>query len=775
MGPPIVQLVTIYGAGLWVGLVFLVPTWIISVLAVTSLAGLVQAVRKWSVVLVLAFLLGFATGSSLARLGNSRCKAVWRSGSHVAMVRLADRPGSRGRTRATILTSHEGCTGALLLRTSRDSIPAGSRALIVGTYRGHGVFRAGSIRLLRGGRSYRYAVRDKIAGRIRSLFGERSPLVGALVLGGRADIERGIRRDFANAGLAHLLAISGLHVGIVAAWIMILVRGLGGRRSAWLLSAVVVWCYVALLGFPASATRAAAFLTILGLAKVRQRHPPPSAVLAVALLMVLAVDGTAVRSVGAWLSAAAVWGTQVGARALSRPRLLGASIGATLATAPITAYAFGAVAPVGIVANLVAIPLAGVAVPGVFASLLLGGPVARGTGFVLALMERWAGLAGRLPGGHLSGDPGVAFAVPWLVVLVAATLIWVKGPPWVIGRRRVLLGVTAASWLFFTVSATSDRRDRGRLAIYVLNVGQGDAIALHTPRGAWVLVDGGPRGPESDAGRRVVLPFFRRHNVHHLSSLIASHGDADHLGGIPAVLRELDPDVVLDPGQPLGTSLYSEYLAAVDEMGSDWRPAREGDVLSVDSVAFQVLHPSAAWIATHFEPNENSVVLRVTYRCFTALLSGDIGWPAESVLVNRVGEVDFLKIGHHGSAGSTAPIWLDSLRPTVAVVSVGQNRYGHPSPEVMERLRARGIALFRTDRGGTVTLRTDGRYLEVSQEERRTAMEELKCLIPPSSRSKGFSSNRSACTRWQPASLPICSTTSRSQRRSYPATSDEPA
>ncbi len=773
VGPPIVQLVALYGAGLWVGLVFLVPVWVISILAGVGVMAVAQAARSWRLTLVAATVVGLATGALLARTSGGECRTVWRSGPQAVLVRLGDRPGRRGRTTATVLAAPIACGGTLLLRMDQDSIPSGARALIVGTYRGYGVFRVGSIRILKGGRSPRYMVREAIGRRIQTLFGDRSPLVEAMVLGNRGSIEPEVRSSFADAGIAHLLAISGLHVGIVAAWILLLVRRLGARKSGWLVSALVVWCYVALLGFPASAARAAGFVTILGVAKTRQRHPSPSAVLAVALLLVLAVDGEAARSVGAWLSGAAVWGTHIGSRAMRRHRLLGASFGATLITAPITAFAFGAVAPVGIATNLVAIPLAGLAVPGVFASLVLGGPIARGTGFVLALIERVAALGASVPGGHISGEPGVGFAAPWFVLSVVMIWILAKRPPWVVVRQRVMLASAIASWFFLSVSITSGRDGAGKLTIHLLNIGQGDAIAIHTPRGSWLLVDGGPRILDSDAGRRVVLPFFRRQKVRRLSIVVTSHGDADHLGGIPVVIRELEPALVLDPGQPLGTSLYLEYLAAIDEMGSEWRPARAGDVFTVDSVSFEILHPSSGWMATQFDANENSVVLRVSYGCFTALLTGDIGWPVESTLVARVGEVDFLKIGHHGSAGGTSGVWLDSLRPRVAAVSVGRNRYGHPSPQVLTRLRDRGIPLFRTDQGGTVTLRTDGRYLEVAQKQHRTATEALGCLIQPSLQSNDSSSSRSGCTRKPRVSLPICSTTSRSLPRSYPDTSDE--
>jgi competence protein ComEC len=585
-------------------------------------------------------------------------------------------------------------------------------------------------------------------------------LVEAVVLGRRGSIDPGLKANFVNSGLAHILAISGLHVGVLAGWFFLLARHLGGKRNAWWWSAIAVWCYVAMLGFPAPATRAAAFVSILGLAKVRQRHPPPGAVLAVALIMVLAVDPSAATSVGAWLSAAAVWGTRAGTESLPRFRLLGASVGATLATAPITAWVFGAVAPIGVIANLAAVPLAGVAVPGIFLSLIVGDFVAAGTGLVLAAIEWIAYIGSAVPGGYLSGVPGPTFALPWIVVLVAAIWMRHRRPSVAVIRIRMLSAAAAVSWGLAVLSIGSVRERSPDLVLHFLSVGQGDAIAIRTPRGSWVLIDGGPRWQGGDAGRSVVLPFFRRQGVTGLEVVFVSHGDADHLGGVPAVVEALAPGLVLDPGQPLGTGLYLEYLEALDGIGSDWRAARTGDVVTVDSVTFEVIHPSSQWVEGQLSPNENSLVLRVSYGCFSALLTGDVGQPAESAILDQVGQADVLKVGHHGSAGSTTSEWLGAVSPRVAVISVGNNTYGHPAPAVLDRLESRQIRTYRTDLGGAVTVRTDGRYFQIVQHEPKGLTEALRCLIQPLLRLNDSSWSRSACTRKPAVSLPSCSTTS---------------
>jgi len=645
-------------------------------------------------------------------------------------------------------------------------VPGGSRVVAVGVSRDPVVFHVSRVRVLRGGRSARYALRDLLARRIAVLYGARAPLVNALILNGTEDLDPTLRRQFADAGVAHLLSISGLHVGIMAGWAVLLLRRFTRRRTAMAAGAVLAWGYVIMIGSPAPAVRAAAFVSITAAARLFQRHPSPGVVLTVAALVVMVVDPGAATSVGAWLSVAALWGSDLGSRAVpaawrERPGALltGASLGATLATAPITALTFGAVAPVGIVANLVAVPLGSLAVPAVFASLAVSW-MASGAGLALAGTERVAAMAAAIPGGHVNGPPGLGFAAPWCALLAVAWWARHRRPTWVVARRRLLASAAVGGWIAVALPLAGFDSSRGLLEIDVLDVGQGDAIAIRSPEGQWALIDAGPRTPAGDAGQSVVLPFLRRRGVEHLSVVIVSHVHADHLGGVPAVERALQPELVLESGQPAPTPLYLEQLATVDAGGMPWRAARAGDTLVLGSVRLAVLHPTDSWVSTHDDPNEDSVVLWLRYGDFDALLTGDIGFPAESALMAHVGPVEVLKVGHHGSAGSSSAAWLDHLRPRVAVISVGKdNRYGHPAPATLGRLRERGIVVRRTDQGGTVTIRSDGRYFWVTREGPTSLPERLRCLITHWSPSNGSSSARKNCTAEPPVSFPTSSTT----------------
>jgi competence protein ComEC len=568
-------------------------------------------------------------------------------------------------------------------------------------------------------------LRTALAGASRALYGARASLVDALILGRRGGIDPDLQQRFADAGLVHLLSISGFHVGLITAWLFLVGRLLrAGRSRALILSAVVSVLYVAFLGWPAPATRAAALAVVATRCRLTQRHVHADSLLAATCLMVLLLDPWAILDLGGWLSASALWGASRFSRWTDHAfgtgfiwRTLGSSLGATLATAPITAAALGTVALAGLVLNFVAIPIAALAVPGVLASLILYPIVpvaaqafAAGSGFALHLLELSAIAGAAIPGGHIRVEPGHAVAVlPWLTVLAVA--LWIMGFRNTIGEAGRRLGwvVTASVWVTLVSRAPHGSGASGRdLTLHFLDVGQGDAAVLRTPGGHWVVVDAGPAGDRNDAGRRVVAPFLSSHGVRSLALVVISHAHADHLGGAPSVLSRFRAGLVLEPGAMVADARYTAFLRLLDSSGVSWHPVHGGERFTLDGVSFSVLHPIPGWSHWGEDLNEDSLVLLVEYGGFQALLAGDAGFPAESAMGGKLGPVDVLKVGHHGSRGSTGDAWLGTLHPRVAVISVGRNDYGHPSPVTLARLARSATEVHRTDREGTITVTTDG-------------------------------------------------------------------
>jgi competence protein ComEC len=715
--PPILYLAIAFAAGLLPalnGVEMRVTAWCV-------LAGVAVVYRRAPLAAALGIMLvaGTLWGGAAVRERADSCVGMWSApgprpgATRATIIRLLDPAAAAG---AVVEATGQGatCRGTLVIRWPPGHAARGGTTWVVaGRFlgdAGHGVLVARRVRPLDDTPRGRGALRDRIAERSRRLFGTRAPLVDALVIARRADLAAELRERYTRSGLAHLLSISGLHVAFFAAWLnVLLVRLRLGSRTRFVAGTLVMFAYVWLLGFPAPATRSAAMLALLDVARLRQRVVAPRGLIALTALCVLWADPWAVESIGAWLSVAAVaaviWAGRATERSPKIVRLLAPAAAATLLTAPLTAYAFGTVAPIGVLANLAAIPLAGIAVPGLMAALLLSSTwLAAGAGLCLALLDLVAQTAASIPGGHFVMIEGWRAAALWTGVLVAGWWLW-NAPRrrWLIGARvasiAAVLSLTTLYHAFTRLSVCSC------LTVSFLDVGQGDAVALRSPAGRWLLVDGGPRGPQGDAGRRVVVPFLRSHGATQLAAIIATHAHLDHFGGLPAVLEAFDPAFVLEPGQAVPDAGYLGFLGAVESDGAEWRPARQGDRLELDGVTIDVLSPDSAWVAGQTDLNESSVVLLVTYGETRLLLAGDAGVPTEAHLAGRVGHVAVLKVGHHGSRGATSDRWLDELDPQDAVISVGaKNRYGHPAPETLVRLREHGVTVLRTDERGTITL-----------------------------------------------------------------------
>lgn len=739
MRPPILFTMA-YGAGLATGLLhFGGPACVIAI----ALGCALLRPKPVITLLIAAALLGRLSGEIAWSAEAHRCAARLPPVPMHLSVRVLEAVDSTGGL-LDVQPIGAGCSRTVLARwPPRYPADAGLVAEVSARWvprpgrlgRPSGTLVVSEVRKISGTPSLMARLRTGLTRTSRTLYGERASMVDALILGRRGGIDRALQDRFAQSGLVHILSISGFHVGVITAWVFLIGRLMRLRRSRALgFAAAVSAAYVGFLGWPAPATRAAALGVLLVESRVRQRCVETNSLLAATCLCVLLVDPWAIGDLGAWLSASALWGASTFSRWTDRTlgatvwaRTLGSSVGATLATAPITAGALGAVAVIGIVLNFLAIPLAAVAVPGVLASLLaypilpeVARALAGGAGLGLHLLELLATFGSAVPGGHTIEPTGLRSAIPWVLVLLISL--------WCIAKRNTLAeavrrwswtGVAALWFTLFWAGAPGAANTGSGLALHFLDVGQGDAALLRTPGGRWILIDAGPRSEHGDAGRRVVVPFLASHGARALALAIVSHAHADHLGGVPSVLDRFRAGLVIEPGEQVADPLYYGFL---DELASDairWHAGRTGEHFALDGVSFTVLHPDPAWSGWGEDVNEDSLVLLVEYGAFQALFAGDAGFSAEAEMRSRTRAVDFLKVGHHGSRGSTGDEWLDSLRPRAAVISVGQNRYGHPSPQTLRRLLRHRVEVWRTDRDGTVTVTTDGVRMTVQAREHR--------------------------------------------------------
>lgn len=635
-----------------------------------------------------------------------------------------------------------GCAVAVRVTVDDGRASAGARVTVRGIVAGgvHAlVVRQARVTPMGGG-STLVAWRAAIGREIDALFASDAPLARALVIADMGSVAPDVRDRFADAGLVHLLSVSGLHVSLVATaleLVLVAARMPRGRAAAWAVGAVGT--YVLMIGAPAPAVRAGAMLGVAFASRALQRPTSPWAVLALGGTLPLLVDPLAAMDAGYQLSMAGMASLvagrgvarralagRVGGHALGAARELVVSVVASLVTAPIVAWWFARVSLVGPIANLAAGPIVAALQPALFLAIVLAPVpalahvVARGARVLMALLDVVARGAAAVPHASLVVAPSTGVAI--VAGLAAVGLIAACAARRADTRTHAAI-VAVACLAAIAWTPLLPARATGEIELHVLDVGQGDAIALRTPRGRWVLFDAGRTWRGGDAGRSTILPFLRRHGGA-LAAFVLSHPHADHVGGAPAILSALHPDAYWDAGFALGSDVYRASLDSARRAGVGWHRVHPDDSLVVDGVVLRVLAPDSAWTASLDDPNLASVVVAVRFGAVRFLLVGDAEAAEERWLLGRVAagaldadalRADVLKVAHHGSRTSSTAGFLGAVRPRLALVSVGAgNSYRLPNGDVLARLRGVGAEVLRTDEVGEIVVRSNGRTLTVS-------------------------------------------------------------
>lgn len=581
------------------------------------------------------------------------------------------------------------------------------------------------------------AMRYRAGAQIDTLFGDDAPMARALLVADMRGLSGDVRLRWADSGIVHMLSISGLHVAILGEAISLLLGALRfGPRSKLGATAALLGAYILMLGCPPPAVRSGVMLAAVGVGQLLQRPTSPWAPLALGALLPVALDVRTVSDLG-WQLSVGGMASLIATGALA-PRLIPhtwrgwkrtlarealTSVVATAVTAPLVAWQIGRLSLIAPLTNLAAAPIMGFTQPALFLALAfswarpLGRLFASSAHPLLAALDRVAMVGAAVPGGSVAVTPGDAVAVLASLASVAAVVACVSRWP----ARPALLALLALAGCVWWPSPRAVRLPgaiaSGGLELHVIDVGQGDALALRTPGGHWIVMDAGREWPGGDAGARTVVPYLKRQGAEHVSLFVLSHAHADHVGGAAAVLAQLGADEIWDGAWVGPTPGYRRMLTEARARRIGWHRVHPGDTRVIDSVEFTVLAPDSAWVMAQQDANEASVVVRVRYGAVTMLLTGDAEGGEESWLRDHADtalRADVLKVGHHGSRTSTTPALLDAVQPRVAVISVGRiNRYGHPNPGTLSALARAGAQVLRTDQTGTVVVRTDGRQLIV--------------------------------------------------------------
>ena len=570
--------------------------------------------------------------------------------------------------------------------------------------------------------------RSRIGRAIDAHFGSDAPLARALLIADMQELSPTLRDRWSAAGLSHMLSVSGLHVGLIAVAVSLIAQVVGLSRNASGLTVVTLTAiYVLVIGAPLPAVRAATMLGVSSLSAAIQRPTSAWAVLAVSAMIPL-LDPVSVLDIGFQLSMAGMVALVASGALVKRwewlsaggwkgtlYRSLVASTAATLLTAPLGAAVFGRISLVAPVSNLVAVPVMAVLQPMLFLAMVLL-PFAAAAQFVadacrplMAMLDVIATHAATLPGASLAvlaDATSIALSYAAAAAFVVAAVSRFPG-------RAMLCGAACVAVIAWRPVLPA--RD-AMTEIHMIDVGQGDAIALRTRLGRWVLFDAGRDWTGGDAGKRDVVPYIAARGGTR-EGFVLSHPHSDHVGGAASSIRALKPRWYVDPAFAGTSGSYRASLQAARGVGARWERVHPGDSLVVDEVVITWLAPDSTWAASLSDPNDASTVALVRVGRFTMLMTGDSEAPEERWLLEHRRElldVDVLKVAHHGSNTSSIAEYLDAVTPALALVSVGTgNVYRHPSPSVMESLTRRGAIVMRTDLHGSIIIRTDGLRAEV--------------------------------------------------------------
>lgn len=572
-------------------------------------------------------------------------------------------------------------------------------------------------------------------------------IAAALLIGELAPLDDALRERYARAGVSHVLSISGLHIGLVALatfaaarWLLasserLALTGLVPRLAVGV-SLAAVLLYGAIAGENVATLRAELMAALVAGALLANRPREWLAPIAAAAAVIVVRQPGASADISFQLSFAAVlalvlamprctarWQAFEDARLarLRNPvawavlRWLALSLAVTccaqLGTAPLCAWHFSQVSLVAPLANLVVVPLLGLITValGLLATVLVA--VAPPLAPLLFVPVGWAITLADAVVGALAALPGAAVHVPTPTGLEVGLWYAVIGG-WLLPHRLLRRAVLALGITGLVLAAGYWVRERcaaGTLRVTVLAVGQGDSTLVEFPGAHVMLIDGGGHpGGRFDIGARVVAPALWRRKILALDTLVLTHGDVDHLGGLPFIADTFAPHTFWWNGRDGGGASAAALWRALARRGVAVVQPAAGTTTTIDGVTVTVLHPTAADAGSD---NDSSLTLQLRYGGQALLLPGDLEAAGETALAARWGThlaSTVLKVAHHGSRTSSTAALLDAVRPRAAIVSAGaDNRFGFPAPAVEAAFAARDVPLWRTDRDGAVTVVSD--------------------------------------------------------------------
>lgn len=552
------------------------------------------------------------------------------------------------------------------------------------------------------GKPRRWIQRLKVVGQntLKKIFPEKEAgVLETMIFGEKGNLDPKIKMQYQAAGISHMISISGLHISLLSMslWKLLRKRGMSMGMSA-LLALVVLFFYSIMIENPTTAFRAVLMFCVMLGAKLIGRTYDLLSALAFACILLLLDNPDLLYDGGFQLSFTAILGMQQG-----QGKEKGISL--WLFTLPVVLYHFYQVSVIGIVLNLVLIPLVPILLTGGIAAMCIGilhvwtGSILGIPVWILLKVCEYSGiLAERIPFAVWTpGQPSWGNIVVYYLGLAGFFYLQKKG-----NKIRWLLPFV----LCLVLSGSGGTKHQ----ITMLDVGQGDGFVLQSD-GAAVLIDGGSSS-RSKVGTYVILPYLKQQGISRVDGIFISHSDEDHVNGIKEVLEEarkgwLKVTYVFMPRWMKETEEGIQLEILGKQSGVNVCYLHKGEKVVIKNMVFSVLHPGSDFPKE--DTNGGSLVLRGEIQGISMLFTGDLPLEYEEAIQDNIEEADILKVAHHGSRGSSSESFLRAASPSVALISAGKrNVYGHPAKEVLDRLEKQACRIYQTPASGMVTLDLSG-------------------------------------------------------------------
>ena len=612
--------------------------------------------------------------------------------------------------------------------------------------------------------------RNKISALIEQINDhEQRALLKALIIGDKHEISPSLREEFNRAGVSHLLAISGLHIGIVAgisflffshvlSFFKILLWNAWVKKGAAILSIFPVVLYGLIAGMPPSTQRAVIMISVFLLTFIFEKQHDAFNTLALAAIFILSFHSPYIYSVSFQLSFAAVFSIIYGMSsiykktdtklitgkkkfAFIRKKLwpfFFVSFFAIIGTTPLVMYYFNQISLIGIITNLFAVPVTGFIIvplgllsfPAYPVSIKLASLCINISAYISEYVIEVVKFMSHMPFAAYKTLTPSGFEICLYYLTFVTLLQIIKN---IKTKKNINLKLSVIVLFFIFTAGCCDaaywlyhRFLHNDLRVTILDVGQGSAALVEMPKGSSILIDGGGFTDNSifDIGAKIIAPFLWRNKIMTIDTIVLSHANSDHLNGLIYITKHFNVKRVLSNGEGANTLGYKDFIESIKKNRielTQFNQLKRRE--NISNAILEILYPPPDFFKKKFKDkwrdlNNNSIVVKITYGSISFLFPGDIEADAENELVSINGgrlHSSVLIAPHHGSKTSSTLEFIQNVQPELIIISSGfNNRFGFPGTEVIKRYKLLEIPILGTAKNGAVTLVTDGSSLSVT-------------------------------------------------------------